>query len=231
MQAHTKTAGASTKRGPGRSTWSAIALLTFIISGFVVSRLIQDVPRILDGTVPSGDSFPVRYARHWGLAYAHIVPAAIYMGGAPFQISRTFRERHFTLHRRLGRFLVLAGIAAVVFALVFGLAYPYGGALESSATVIFGALFVVELGVAFRAIKRGDVDCHRRWMIRAFAIGLAVGTIRIWLGLFFLAGLISFTGDFGQGFGWAFWLSFPLHALAAEFYLASTEIGTRADAS
>ncbi|MGH2631993.1 MAG: DUF2306 domain-containing protein [Tepidiformaceae bacterium] len=204
--------------------------MILVIIGFVFARLVQDVPRILDGTVPSGDSFPVRYARHWGLAYAHILPAAVYLIGAPLQLSRRFRERHLSVHRRLGRVLVSAGIIAGVFALVFGLAFPYGGALEASATALFGALFVAELALAVRAVKRGDIESHRGWMIRAFAIGLAVGTIRVWLGLFALAGLISFTGDFSQGFGWAFWLSFPLHAFAAEIYLSRHRISGHAAA-
>ena len=79
---------------------------------------------------------------------------------------------------------------------------------------------MVALLVAFRAIRRGDVAAHRRWMIRAFAIGIAVGTIRIWIGLFGLAGLASLTGNFSEAFGWAFLISFPIHAIAAEIYLA-----------
>jgi len=55
---------------------------------------------------------------------------------------------------------------------------------------------------------------HRRWMIRAFAIGIGIGTTRIWLALFGIAGL-----DFASSFGPAFWISFSLHAVAAELWL------------
>jgi hypothetical protein len=51
-------------------------------------------------------------------------------------------------------------------------------------------------------------------MIRAFAIGIGIGTTRIWLALFGIAGL-----DFATSFGPAFWISFSLHALAAELWL------------
>jgi hypothetical protein len=53
-------------------------------------------------------------------------------------------------------------------------------------------------------------------MIRAFAIGLAIGTIRIWIAAFQVFGVLSFRDSFGV----AFWLSFVVHALAAEAYLA-----------
>ena len=56
---------------------------------------------------------------------------------------------------------------------------PFGGLLKVSATIVFGGYFVTALVSAFVAIKGGDVIQHRRWMIRAFAIGLALGTIRI----------------------------------------------------
>lgn len=50
---------------------------------------------------------------------------------------------------------------------------------ESIATVVFGVWFIASLVLAFRAIRRDDVPQHRRWLIRAFAVG--VGTIRIWV--------------------------------------------------
>jgi hypothetical protein len=42
-----------------------------------------------------------------------------------------------------------------------------------------------------------------------------VGTIRLWIGLFEALGLLSFRDAFGV----AFWISFLLHAAAAELYV------------
>jgi Predicted membrane protein (DUF2306) len=68
-----------------------------------------------------------------------------------------------------------------VFAVALGLAFPLGGLAEASATVLFGVWFLVCLLLAFRAIRADDIVQHRRWMIRAFGISVAVGTIRIWI--------------------------------------------------
>jgi hypothetical protein len=65
-----------------------------------------------------------------------------------------------------------------------------------------------------RAIRRNDIVHHRRWMMRAFAIGIGIGTSRIWLMIFGAIGL-----DFASSFGPAFWISFSLHALVAELWL------------
>ena len=69
--------------------------------------------------------------------------------------------------------------------------------------------------LAFRAIRADDIVRHRRWMIRAFAIGVGIGTIRIWIALFVITGL----PDLPAAFGAAFWISFIMHALAAELWL------------
>ena len=200
---------------PGRAVWATLVLLGLITIVFAGIRVAEDWPAIAAGTPPDEDSFEYRYVTHPVLAYLHILPGIVYLVGAPLQLSRRFRERHFTVHRRLGRLLVSAGILAGVFAIVFGTLFSFGGWPQALAAMTFGAYFVTALVLAFRAIRRGDVTHHRRWMIRAFALGLAVGTIRIWIGLFTVVGL-----SFENSFAAAFWVSFPLHALAAEVYLS-----------
>lgn len=196
--------------------WSTVILLILIVLVAFGIRISIDWPNVTAGTAPPEDSFDRRYALHPVPAYTHIVPGVIYLVGAPLQLSRRFRQRHLTLHRRMGRVVLAAGVTAGVFAIVFGTLFPFGGLSEASATVVFGAYFITALVIAFIAIRGRDVTRHRRWMIRAFAIGLAVATIRIWIGVFQAFGLLSLENSFGV----AFWLSFVLHALAAELYLA-----------
>jgi uncharacterized membrane protein len=165
--------------------------------------------------VPPDGEFDRRYALQPVLAYAHIIPGVAYLVLAPFQISRRFRNRHLDLHRRLGRLLVPTGIVTGVFALIFGFFFSFGGVAEASATGVFGTYFITARIIAYRAIRAGDIVRHRRYMIRAFAIGLGVGTIRLWVGLFEATGLLAFD----EAFGLAFWLAFTMHAIAAELWL------------
>lgn len=195
--------------------WIPVLTLILVVAVFFVMRLSNDVPHLVDGTVPEHDSFDKRYVLHPVLAYAHIVPGVLYLAGAPVQLSRRFRGRHYAAHRRLGRAVLLAGLVCGVFGVGFGILHPFGGLLETAAATLFGGYFIVALTLAFVAIKAGNVTRHRRWMIRAFALGLAVGSIRIWVGVFELLGLFRFE----LGFGIAFWMAFLLHAVAAEAYL------------
>ena len=88
-------------------------------------------------------------------------------------------------------------------------------------TIFVALLVLIMLGAVARRmlidvpnVAAGTLH-HRRWMIRAFAVGIAVGTIRIWLGVFQGFGLL----DFEDSFAPAFWISFSLHVAAAELWL------------
>jgi uncharacterized membrane protein len=211
-------AGAAIGRRPGRrAAATAIAVLIAIVLTFAIIRVFTDWPHIVGGTVPD-DPFAVRYVLHPVLSYAHIVAGTIYLLGAPFQLSYRFRSAHYTIHRRLGRVLLTAGLIAGVFALAFGIPYAFGGSGEAAATAVFGAWFLVCLALAYRAIRSGDMVRHRRWMIRAFMSGLAVGTIRIWVGIFTATGVL----DFRSSFALAFWLAFTMHAAVAELWVRRT---------
>jgi uncharacterized membrane protein len=196
-----------------RAVQIAVVLLLLIVIWSVVKRFVIDMPHLAAGTLPE-DEFDHRYVQQPWLAYLHLTPGVLYLLGAMLQLSYRFRSRHYTFHRRLGRVLVSAAMIAGVFALIFGGRFSYGGWPEASAAVVFGLWFLTCLVLAVRAIRRDDIVHHRRWMIRAFAIGIGIGTTRIWLMIFGIAGL-----DFASSFGPAFWISFSLHALVAELWL------------
>jgi uncharacterized membrane protein len=197
---------------------SLTGLLIGIVVVFFVRRVTNDVPQLLTGTVPD-DAFDRRYVEHPALAYLHIVPGVIYLLGAPVQLAWRIRSRHYRLHRRLGRFLVAMGLLSGVFALAFGIPHSFGGAGQAWATVVFGTWFIACLALGLRAIRGGDPVRHRRWMIRAFAVGVAVGSIRIWLGVFQATGLLSLHDSFAP----AFWLAFSLHVVAGELWLRNVQ--------
>jgi uncharacterized membrane protein len=197
-----------------RAVQIAVGLLLLIVIWSVVKRFVIDMPNLAAGTLPE-DEFDHRYVEQAWVAYLHIVPGAVYLFLAPLQLAYRIRSRHYTFHRRLGRVLATAGMISGVFALIFGGLFSFGGLPEASAAVVFGLWFLTCLVLAVRAIRRDDIVHHRRWMIRAFAIGIGIGTTRIWLGLFQITGV----GDFESSFGPAFWISFPLHVVAGELWL------------
>ena len=168
-------------------------LIGIVLTSYVI-RIATDAPFLVTGTDPEPEDFEARYVAHPWLAYLHMTPGVLYLLGAPLQLSERFRTKHYTLHRRLGRVLVTAAMISVILAIVFGVRFAWGGTPEAMATAVFGCWFLACLLLAVRAIRRDDVINHRRWMIRAFATGVAVGSIRIWFGLLFGTGVL-----FGRG--------------------------------
>ena len=191
-------------RSPGRftrvTTWTVLGLLITTVLVFAGIRLSQDVPNVLNGVTPSPDSFERRYAENPLLFYAHILPGVAFMVLAPFQVSKRVRSGRISRHQRMGRVALGAGLVTGAFALLVGTLLPFGGLAEGSATVVFGIYFLVSLVLAYQAVRSGDIATHRRWMVRAFSVGMAVGTIRILVGISEGFGILSFREAFGVAF-------------------------------
>jgi uncharacterized membrane protein len=98
---------------------------------------------------------------------------------APLQFSPRVRSRFIQFHRWSGRLLVLAAITAASTGLFFGLFIPFAGPGESVPIALFGGLLLYALLKAVVAIRGRQVARHREWMIRAFALALAISTVRI----------------------------------------------------
>lgn len=201
-------------RNLDRLAWAGIWLLISIIVVFVALRVTSDIADLTAGRVPPEGDFDRRYVLNPVIAYLHIVPGLVYLLGAPLQLSARLRQRRLGLHRRLGRVLIPAGLLTGLFAIVVGIVMPFGRAAEASATIGFGLYFLLALTIAYRRARSGDVSAHRRWMIRAFAVGVGVGMIRIVIGIGEAVGVAI-----EQSFGAAFWIAFITLAVLGEVWL------------
>jgi len=152
----------------------------------------------------------------------HVVLGGVYLALAPFQFARRVRSRHLGYHRWAGRFLVATGLVVGVTALFIGFVIPFSGTPERVIIGLFGGLFLFALGKGFVHIRAGRVALHREWMIRAFAIGLSIATMR----LIFVPALII-VADPTQGqiallSIVSFAVAFVVHASVAEAWIRIT---------
>jgi uncharacterized membrane protein len=109
----------------------------------------------------------------------HVVLGGVYLALAPFQFVERIRSRHPGYHRWVGRLLVAVGLVAGVTALFMGLVIPFSGWKERVIIGLFGGLFIFALVKGFLHVRGGRVALHREWMIRAFALGLSIATMRL----------------------------------------------------
>lgn len=68
-------------RGRLRVVQTGIVILAAIVLAFAVARLINDVPHVVNGTVPE-EEIDGEYVAHPWLSYLHIGPAIVYLVGA-----------------------------------------------------------------------------------------------------------------------------------------------------
>lgn len=109
----------------------------------------------------------------------HVILAGFWMLLAPFQFVRRIRSRWLNYHRWAGRVLVALGLLIGLSALFMGWVIPIAGWPERVIIGLFGVFFLVALGKGFYYIRTRQVMLHREWMIRAFALTLAVSTVRL----------------------------------------------------
>jgi uncharacterized membrane protein len=112
----------------------------------------------------------------------HVVLGGAYLALAPFQFVGRIRERWIGHHRRAGRVLVAIGLIVGASALFLALVVPFSGNWERIVNGPFALYLIFALVRGFQHIRAGRVALHRVWMIRAFAIGLAIATMRLMKG-------------------------------------------------
>jgi len=160
-----------------------------------------------------------RYEQHPWLMLVHALPGPLFMILGPLQFFPLLRSRHIRLHRWSGRVYLVSGVMIGVSALVMPFRFPLvSGTMEVVAILFFGSLFLFALGKAFFHIRRGQIADHREWMIRAFALGLAIAADRPATSFFLFFTQMPLREFFGIGL----WLCFCSHALAGEAWINYT---------
>jgi len=159
-----------------RTPWwgpAGLILLSVIPLTFGVIRLIQ---------LMSGAEITPANARFFASpspVVIHIISSAIYalLGASQF-VSRLW-QRGIKWHRWVGRLLVPFGLLVGLSGVLMTVFYPLAEGASELRYVLrlfFGFGMVLSIILGFISIRRRDVDQHRTWMTRAYAIGMGAGT-------------------------------------------------------
>jgi uncharacterized membrane protein len=200
----------------------AIAVIVVVLAliGLVVAtrRALTLAGVIKTYVNPRFGAFDKGLGLHPVLTFVHIIPGALFMILTPLQFFPKLRLRYPRFHRWSGRILVVLGLIIGISALIMSFTSAIGGANETAATSVFAVLFLVSLSKGFYHIRRREIALHREWMIRMFAIGFAIASVRPIVGMFFAFSSLS-PHEF---FGIAFWLGFTIQLLLAEVWINYT---------
>lgn len=212
------------KHTVARFAWTVIVLLALI--GIVVA-MRRTVVLLKPGALSTKNNPAValdsHFADHRNLTLAHIVPGMLFMVLGPLQFIRPLRSKYPQVHRWSGRIFLAVSAFVGITGLTMAFGRTIGGVDEKAAITLFGSFFLFALAKALWHALRREFTQHREWMIRGYAIGLAVATIRPIMGTFFAAALLrGHTPEPKEFFGTAFWIGFTLQAIAAEIWINYT---------
>ncbi len=191
-----------------RSLWGLCALLAVGIA-FVSLRYFFIFPRLA-----SQGEFGAHFARYFPLLLPHIIGGVIALALGPWQFAESFRNRYLNLHRWLGRIYLLAVLLGSIAGL--GMAtVSLGGLATHTGFGMLAGLWLLTAWLAYRRIRCGEIDAHREWMTRNYALTFAAVTLRLWLPL--LVG--AFRVEFMDAYRTVSWLCWVPNILVAEWLI------------
>ncbi|TLV01463.1 DUF2306 domain-containing protein [Dyadobacter luticola] len=213
-----------------------LALLSLIGVGIVLRRIYALWPVLmhteeLPVTAPKSNSpfgnLDDIFVGHPLLTLIHILPALLFVILGPVQFSQKIRRRHPRWHRLSGRvFVICSSIIGLTGLWMSFFMRAIGGFTQAAATALFSVFFLIALFQAFRHIRERNIALHREWMVRVYAIGLAVATIRLVNALLFATS--PWTGlALADFFGTGFWIGFVGHLIGAEVWINCTRSSAR----
>jgi len=120
-----------------------------------------------------------RFAQRPSLTRLHVGAGGLFLLLAPLQFWRRLRISHRTVHRWSGRLLLVLLIISVSASVPFGILAPYAGAPEGVIVTVAALLTIGGAGRAYWAIRTQRVELHREWMLRVFALGAGIASVRL----------------------------------------------------
>ena len=205
MNATTLTASAAT------SSWKRVGWMLLLLGGlFAAGNAVMFMLMDGHGSPQIKDRFFATALAGWAHGMGGAVAALI----GPFQLIANLRTSWPRVHVWMGRTYLLAVLAGGLGGLYFAPMSTAGVVGSVGFTTL--ALFWLYSGAqAYIAIRRGNVQVHRRWMLRNYALTFGAATLRVELPLLIIVGGLSFPAAYTT----VAWISWVPNWLAVEAWL------------
>jgi len=192
--------------------WVVLAIHAVVIGLASLRYLLPHVPFAIE--MPN---FLVR--PHWLVAHAGFSSIALLAG--PWQFLEVVRRRRLNTHRWIGR-IYCAAVAAGWITSVPIAAHAQTGAIASAGFLSLGVFWISATTAGFVNIYRGQVQGHREWMIRSYALTAAAITLRSYLPVLTISG-VAFETSY-RIVAWACWIP---NLLVAEWLVRHGRTGAK----
>lgn len=190
-----------------KTGWSIMLFLAVLVSLYASLYLTLD-PEVF---------FPEQkmvYMAHITMLIIHIVASMLAILIGPFQFLPGIRKgRWLKVHRWLGRTYLLS----ILFGGLGGLymaQFAYGGPITESGFTALAVLWLYSAFMAYKHIRNKELEQHREWMTRNYALTFAGVMLRVWSPLSDAVGI-----DFLVAYRVIGWLCWVPNLLVAEWII------------
>ncbi|HJY40289.1 MAG TPA: DUF2306 domain-containing protein [Steroidobacteraceae bacterium] len=195
---------------PAASNWKRVGWVLLLLGGVfaagnaVIFMLMQDF-----GSPDIKHRFFATALAGW----AHTMGGAVAALIGPFQLITKIRTTWPQVHVWMGRTYLIAVLAGALGGLYFA-PNSTAGTMGSIGFTTLAIFWLYSGAQAYVAIRRGNVQAHRRWMLRNYSLTFAAATLRIQLPLLIIGGL-----TFPVAYTMVAWSSWVPNWLAVEWWL------------
>lgn len=146
--------------------------------------------------------------------YVHILLGGVALLTGWSQFSKKIRAKNIGLHRSLGKVYIVS----ILFSSIAGLymaVLANGGIIAKIGFSGMSIAWMITTTIAYTSIRKRNIEQHRSWMIRSYAVTLAGVTFRLWLPLL----LFGFNMNFILVYRIDSWVSWVLNLVIAEMII------------
>jgi uncharacterized membrane protein len=195
-----------------------VLALTFFTAIPVLHALVQ-VVQIPSGTYPADSAHLATAPVAW---FAHVLAGAAFGLTGPVQFVSALRQRFGALHRATGRVFVIAGASLGLSGLsLLAQVTSERTPLADIARGLFALALLIAVALALAAARDRNFPRHRAWMIRAYAIGMGLGTVGL---VFFPIYLVTGQPPMGLGADILFVTSWVMTIITGEAVVRSPHV-------
>ena len=206
----------SQKPGLLKKTGWSIMLFSAVVVSLMVSRYLTLDPEVF---------FPEQkmvYMAHLTMLIIHIVASMLAILIGPFQFLPGIRKgRWLKVHRWLGRTYLLS----ILFGGLSGLymaQFAYGGIISRLGFSALAILWLFSGFKAYKHIRDKEIERHREWMTRNYALTFAGVMLRVWNPIFGVMGI-----DFTTVYIVVAWLCWIPNLILAQWMINRNRLSLR----
>ncbi|MFT7055926.1 MAG: putative membrane protein [Candidatus Endobugula sp.] len=193
--------------------WVLLVVFAIVIGLYPFGYLLSDT--LANNGLLAQKSAAIKESLVWSTLFK----VHIYIGGFALiigwpQFIKRFRNKNLNFHRLIGKLYLVAILLSGCAGLYIGF-YAEGGWVAKLGFIGLAISWLYTSSRAYFSIRKLEIDAHKRWMIRSYALTFAAVTLRIWLPMF----QYGFGMEFISAYVIIAWLCWVPNVLWAEWYV------------